>query len=92
LIYGPSGVEWRLRIKDSILFTLWYLDYPFSSHPLLSLKHLYMTTKLILRLIPDGAITAAHFIKTPYYVQIHGFWDGTSMNIVRLFATTMCPY
>jgi hypothetical protein len=43
------------------------------------------------RLIPDGAITAAHFIKTPYYVQIHGFWDGTSMNIVRLFPLTMCP-
>lgn len=33
------------------------------------------------RLIPDGAITAAHFIRTPYYVQIHGFWDGTQMNI-----------
>lgn len=33
-------------------------------------------------LIPDGAITAAHFVRTPYYVQIHGFWDGTQMNIV----------
>ncbi|WWC64970.1 uncharacterized protein I303_107584 [Kwoniella dejecticola CBS 10117] len=34
------------------------------------------------RLIPDGAITAAHFIKTPLYVQIHGFWDGTKVGIV----------
>ncbi|WVQ95426.1 hypothetical protein IAU59_002523 [Kwoniella sp. CBS 9459] len=34
------------------------------------------------RLIPDGAITAAHFIKTPLYVQIHGFWDGTKIGIV----------
>ncbi|WWD20916.1 hypothetical protein CI109_105394 [Kwoniella shandongensis] len=34
------------------------------------------------RLIPDGAITGAHFIKTPLYVQIHGFWDGTKVNIV----------
>ncbi|KAK1922318.1 putative glycoprotein [Papiliotrema laurentii] len=33
------------------------------------------------RLIPDGAITAAHFIKTDTYVQIHGFWDGTKVNI-----------
>ncbi|RSH90776.1 hypothetical protein EHS25_009951 [Saitozyma podzolica] len=33
------------------------------------------------RLIPDGAITAAHFIKTPLYVQIYGFWDGTKVNI-----------
>ena len=49
-------------------------------------------TALIPRLIPDGAITAAHFIKTPYYVQIHGFWDGTSMNIVRLIPTIKCPY
>ncbi|OCF54585.1 glycoprotein [Kwoniella mangroviensis CBS 10435] len=34
------------------------------------------------RLIPDGAITAAHFIKTPNYVQIYGFWDGTKVGIV----------
>ncbi|WVF67809.1 hypothetical protein IAT40_002570 [Kwoniella sp. CBS 6097] len=34
------------------------------------------------RLIPDGAITAAHFIKTPSYVQIYGFWDGTKVGIV----------
>ncbi|WVQ77619.1 hypothetical protein IAR50_007307 [Cryptococcus sp. DSM 104548] len=33
------------------------------------------------RLIPDGAITAAHFIKTDTYVQIWGFWDGTQVNI-----------
>jgi len=52
-----------------------------SYHSTRSSQHTWTT--LILRLIPDGAITAAHFIKTPYYVQIHGFWDGTSMNIVR---------
>lgn len=33
------------------------------------------------RLIPDGVITAAHYIKTPLYVQIYGFWDGTKVNI-----------
>ncbi|ORY31050.1 hypothetical protein BCR39DRAFT_571881 [Naematelia encephala] len=33
------------------------------------------------RIIPDGAITAAHFIRTPTYVQIYGFWDGTKVNI-----------
>ncbi|WVO13601.1 hypothetical protein L204_101222 [Cryptococcus depauperatus] len=33
------------------------------------------------RVIPDGTITAAHFIKTPMYVQIHGFWDGTKIGI-----------
>lgn len=33
------------------------------------------------RLIPDGTITAAHFIRTPSYVQIYGFWDGTRVNI-----------
>ncbi|TXT07484.1 hypothetical protein VHUM_03204 [Vanrija humicola] len=33
------------------------------------------------RLIPDGAIHAAHVIKTPAYVQIYGFWDGTKVNI-----------
>lgn len=32
-------------------------------------------------LIPDGAIQSAHFIKTPLYVQIHGMWDGTKVNI-----------
>ncbi|WOO80734.1 uncharacterized protein LOC62_03G004255 [Vanrija pseudolonga] len=32
-------------------------------------------------LIPDGAIHAAHVIKTPAYVQIYGFWDGTKVNI-----------
>ncbi|ODN73068.1 hypothetical protein L202_08463 [Cryptococcus amylolentus CBS 6039] len=33
------------------------------------------------RLIPDGAITGAHFIKTDTYVQVWGFWDGTKVNI-----------
>ncbi|KAL1410770.1 hypothetical protein Q8F55_001712 [Vanrija albida] len=33
------------------------------------------------RLIPDGTIHSAHVIKTPMYVQIHGFWDGTRVNI-----------
>ncbi|WVR08809.1 hypothetical protein IAU60_005867 [Kwoniella sp. DSM 27419] len=33
------------------------------------------------RLIPDGVITAAHFIKTPLYVQIYGFWDATKIGI-----------
>ncbi|ODN79156.1 glycoprotein [Cryptococcus wingfieldii CBS 7118] len=33
------------------------------------------------RLIPDGAITGAHFIKTDTYVQVWGFWDGTQVNI-----------
>ncbi|GMK59609.1 hypothetical protein CspeluHIS016_0802150 [Cutaneotrichosporon spelunceum] len=33
------------------------------------------------RLIPDGAIHSAHFIKTPLYVQISGLWDGTTVNI-----------
>jgi len=33
------------------------------------------------RLIPDGTIQAAHYIKTPLYVQISGFWDGTKVNI-----------
>ncbi|EJT49892.1 glycoprotein [Trichosporon asahii var. asahii CBS 2479] len=34
------------------------------------------------RIIPDGTITAAHLVKTPAYIQIHGFWDGTRINIV----------
>lgn len=33
-------------------------------------------------IIPDGTITAAHLVKTPAYIQIHGFWDGTRINIV----------
>jgi len=33
------------------------------------------------RLIPDGAITAAHIIKTPLYIQVYGFWDGSKVNI-----------
>ncbi|GHJ89745.1 hypothetical protein NliqN6_6147 [Naganishia liquefaciens] len=33
------------------------------------------------RLIPDGTIHSAHFIKTPMYVQIQGYWDGTAVNI-----------
>ncbi|KAL7416299.1 hypothetical protein BDY24DRAFT_438827 [Mrakia frigida] len=33
------------------------------------------------RLIPDGTIYSAHFIRTPLYVQIQGFFDGTKINI-----------
>jgi len=33
------------------------------------------------RLIPDGTIQSAHFVKTDQYVQINGFWDGTKVNI-----------
>lgn len=33
------------------------------------------------RLIPDGTIHAAHFVKTDAYVQINGLWDGTRVNI-----------
>lgn len=30
----------------------------------------------------SGVITAAHFVKTPNYVQIQGFFDGTKINIM----------
>ncbi|KAF9269628.1 hypothetical protein L218DRAFT_953253 [Marasmius fiardii PR-910] len=33
------------------------------------------------RLIPDGTIKGAHFVKTPDYVQITGIGDFTSMNV-----------
>lgn len=33
------------------------------------------------RLIPDGTIHSAHFVKTDAYVQINGLWDGTRVNI-----------
>ncbi|KAI3613984.1 macrophage activating glycoprotein [Moniliophthora roreri] len=33
------------------------------------------------RLIPDGTIKGAHFVKTPDYVQVTGIGDFTSMNI-----------
>jgi len=33
------------------------------------------------RVIPDGTITAAHFVKTPLYWQIQGFGDLTKLNI-----------
>jgi len=87
---GWSGVA--IWIKDPILFTALVLDH--LSHHIQSflstiLRYLNGTDP---RLIPDGAITAAHFIKTPYYVQIHGFWDGTSMNIVRPLPSFMCLY
>lgn len=32
-------------------------------------------------LIPDGTIQAAQFIRTPSYVQVAGWWDGTKLNI-----------
>ncbi|THH01468.1 hypothetical protein EW026_g1238 [Hermanssonia centrifuga] len=33
------------------------------------------------RLIPDGAITGAHFVQTPDYVQVTGVGNLTSLNI-----------
>ncbi|CAO1639200.1 unnamed protein product [Sympodiomycopsis kandeliae] len=33
------------------------------------------------RLIPDGTIKKAHFVKTPNFVQVTGFGDFTSMHI-----------
>ncbi|KAF8311068.1 hypothetical protein DL93DRAFT_2083752 [Clavulina sp. PMI_390] len=35
------------------------------------------------RLIPPGAIKGAHFVRTPYYVQVTGVGDLTSMNIPK---------
>ena len=34
-----------------------------------------------MRLIPDGAITGAHFVQTPDYVQVTGVGDLTLLNI-----------
>ncbi|KAL7415678.1 hypothetical protein BDY24DRAFT_266839 [Mrakia frigida] len=33
------------------------------------------------RVIPDGAISGAHFVQTPHYVQITGVGDLTKLNI-----------
>jgi len=33
------------------------------------------------RIIPDGALKSAHYVKTPLYVQISGTWDGTAVDI-----------
>lgn len=33
------------------------------------------------RVIPDGVLTAVHFVKTPLYWQIQGFGDFTHLNI-----------
>lgn len=33
------------------------------------------------RLIPDGTIKSAQFLRTPTYVQVSGWWDGTRVNI-----------
>lgn len=35
------------------------------------------------RLIPDGTITGAHFLKTPSYVQITGVGKLTNLNIAK---------
>jgi len=35
------------------------------------------------RLIPDGAITGAHFVQTPGYVQVTGIGDLTKINIPK---------
>lgn len=33
------------------------------------------------RLIPKGALTGVHFIRTPHYIQISGVGDLTKMNV-----------
>lgn len=33
------------------------------------------------RVIPDGTVTAAHFVKTPVYWQIQGWGDFTKLNV-----------
>ncbi|TIB01304.1 hypothetical protein E3P96_02434 [Wallemia ichthyophaga] len=33
------------------------------------------------RVIPDGTITSAHFVKTPAYVQVSGFGDLTKIGV-----------
>ncbi len=33
------------------------------------------------RVIPDGTLTAVHFVKTPLYWQIQGLGDLTKLNI-----------
>ncbi|CEQ41592.1 SPOSA6832_03313 [Sporobolomyces salmonicolor] len=35
------------------------------------------------RVIPQGAIHSAHFLKTPHYIQVTGTGDFTSINIAR---------
>ncbi|GAA5962527.1 hypothetical protein JCM21900_003666 [Sporobolomyces salmonicolor] len=35
------------------------------------------------RVIPEGAIHSAHFLKTPHYIQVTGTGDFTSINIAR---------
>lgn len=38
------------------------------------------------RLIPDGAITGAHFVQTPDYVQVTGVGNLTALNIAAVDA------
>ncbi|KAI5451662.1 hypothetical protein NCC49_001643 [Naganishia albida] len=35
------------------------------------------------RVIPDGVLSAVHFVKTPLYVQIQGWGDFTKLNIAE---------
>lgn len=35
------------------------------------------------RIIPDGTIKSAQFLRTPSYVQVSGWWDGTKVNIAN---------
>jgi hypothetical protein len=89
-----AGLEWSGDLRDKGLDLVYLLVLDHLSHHIHSFhptipRYRNDTNP---RLIPDGAITAAHFIKTPYYVQIHGFWDGTSMNIVRLSPIIMNIY
>lgn len=37
------------------------------------------------RVIPDGVLSAVHFVKTPLYVQIQGWGDFTKLNIAGPF-------
>ena len=41
------------------------------------------------RTIPPGAITGAHFVQTPDYVQITGIGDLTKLNIPKGTTTAM---
>ena len=35
------------------------------------------------RLIPEGTVTGAHFVKTPDFVQVTGVGDFTKINILK---------
>jgi hypothetical protein len=35
------------------------------------------------RVIPDGALSGVHFVRTPDYVQVTGVGDFTKINILK---------